>query len=377
MDTQERTIDNIRKAQASQGVQLRITLPSAVKPKLLLLGCVDARLNPRDDIGIPDGDAVIHRTIAAVVPEYNPKDETSVEFNKVITETIANGIKDVAVMGHTYCGGLDGCLKDNHMTLPYVREHIKPIMAVREQAHGIEDKEQRHVTMEDRSVAQIIANIKTYPVVQQAMARGDLNLHGWVIHTGTRRIREMDMAHPAEPFKPMEILETKPANSGVIDLVRFKQGEVVKENRHAPSHKPEMVIFGDMDAEINPANDLSIPYGKAIIYRDAITTGEDLPLGKKATLQFGIEAMHVKDVVVLGHYDSRKPEENMEKAQIQVRRRVERLKKFLSTQPAMQAAQVHGWVYDNAMHPPRIFEMDSQQVFKPMASPECKSPVVR
>jgi len=102
------TIDEIRKLQAGQGIQLSITTPSAVKPHMLLLGCVDARLNPRDDIGIPDGAAIIRRTISAAVPPYDPADPSSQQFEKVLSETFAKDIKDIAEIGHTYCGGLYG-----------------------------------------------------------------------------------------------------------------------------------------------------------------------------------------------------------------------------------------------------------------------------
>ncbi|MDX2112326.1 MAG: carbonic anhydrase [Alphaproteobacteria bacterium] len=362
-------IDRIRMRQAITGVQLRVTIPSQVKPSLLLVGCVDARLNPRDDIGIPDGAALIHRTIAATIPAYDPADSSSREFNDVLTGALAGGIRHIAVMGHTHCGGLEACLCGEHEKLRHVKDHLTPLEPVRAVAQGARE-------MEDKSVAQIIANIRTYPVVQRAQEQGAVDLHGWVVHTGNKRIRQMDLSRPERAFAPMPPLASLPEKASVIDRIAHQQAAYAEKPAREPQrHEPELIILSDMDAEVNPANDLSIPYGKAIIYRDVITPGDDLPLGKKAAIQFAVEAKGVRDVVVLGHYDSRREGDDYEHACTQVLRRMERLKQFdfLKGPSERGVVKIHGWVFDNAMHPPAILEASQKGDFVPMALPSTKS----
>jgi carbonic anhydrase len=357
-------IDRIRQRHSQTGVQLRVTIPSQVKPSLLLVGCVDARLNPRDDIGIPDGAALIHRTIAASIPAYDPNDSSSREFNEVLTGALKAGIRDIAVMGHTHCGGLEACLCGEHEKLRYVKDHLAPLEPIRSIARNAQE-------MEDRSVAQIIANIKTYPVVQDAEQQGLINLHGWVVHTGSKRIRQMDLRHADHAFEPMPTLASLPEKASVIDRIAHQQAAYAEKPAREPQrHEPELIILSDMDAEVNPANDLSIPYGKAIISRDVITPGDDLPLGKKAAVQFAVEAKGVRDVVVLGHYDSRRQGDDYEKASAQVMRRMERLRQFdfLKGPSERGVVKIHGWVFDNAMHPPAIFEANQKGGFAPMAA---------
>src|SRR5688572_27675034 len=58
-------IDRIKAKQSNQPV-LDLN-PPRHRPEMLYIGCIDARLDPIDDIGIPKGKALIYRNVAALV----------------------------------------------------------------------------------------------------------------------------------------------------------------------------------------------------------------------------------------------------------------------------------------------------------------------
>ena len=169
----------------------------AHEPEMLLIGCVDARLNPKIDMGIPDGKALIHRNIAALVrskPDEGDIAGTSVLASLEFAINVMH-VKHIVVMGHTDCGGIRACLEDNHThDTQGIRKYLTPLAEVREDviAHGGDMAAQARA-MEKAAVRQSVKNLLEYEVVQEALADGRINIHGWVINTGTKRIMQMDL----------------------------------------------------------------------------------------------------------------------------------------------------------------------------------------
>jgi carbonic anhydrase len=188
-------IDLIRAQQI--GLSKEEVRPPEHKPQMLLIGCVDARLNPKIDMGIPDGTALIHRNIAALVRSKPAPDDiagtsvaASLEFAINVME-----VKHIVVMGHTDCGGILACLEDNHThDTQSIRKYLTPLQSVRDDVvvHGGDMKAQARA-MEQAAVRQSVHNLLEYEVVQDALKDGRMDIHGWVINTATKRIMEMDL----------------------------------------------------------------------------------------------------------------------------------------------------------------------------------------
>ena len=196
-------IDIIRAQQA--GIPAGHVPPPNHEPEMLLIGCIDARLNIKSDIGIPDGKALIHRNIAALVrgkPSPDDKEGSSVAASVQFAINIMR-VKHIVVMGHTDCGGIRACLDGNHThDTDHIRHYLAGLDPTREAviAQGGNTQAQARA-MEEAAVRQSVANLHTYDVVEQALADGRVDLHGWVIDTGTRRICEMDLQ--TGRFQPM------------------------------------------------------------------------------------------------------------------------------------------------------------------------------
>lgn len=206
-------IEFIRQQQA-QTEFVENMLPPVHMPDMLLIGCIDARLNPKTDIGIPNGSTLIHRNIAALVrskPAPSDDEGSSVAASLEFAINVMH-VKHIVVMGHTDCGGIRACLEDNHThDTQNIRRYLMPLAAARAEvvAQGGNIAAQARA-MEEAAVRQSVANLMGYDVVIQALKDGKVDIHGWVINTGNKRIREMDMA--TGTFSPMSSAG-KPRNS--------------------------------------------------------------------------------------------------------------------------------------------------------------------
>jgi carbonic anhydrase len=161
---------------------------------MLFIGCIDARLNISNDIGIPYGKALIYRNIAALVSGTRGEDDPEHVGEAAALEFAVNvmGVKDIVVMGHTDCGGINACLH-GAPGMHHVMQYLAPLQDARSEvtAQG-GDMTALARKMEQAAVRQSVANLMTYDAVARAVAAGQLVLHGWVINTATKRISEMD-----------------------------------------------------------------------------------------------------------------------------------------------------------------------------------------
>jgi carbonic anhydrase len=329
------------------------------EPDTLLIGCIDARLDPQKDIGIPVGNALIHRTIAAIVPERK-SDNLSETQDLIKTLEYAVGtkkVKHIVIMGHTSCGGLEECMSESHRSaLPEVHRHLATIKPERDDIknhHGGIDE------IEEASVRKSLNNLLTYPGIQEKINAGELTVDGWVIDTHTHTIREYDAT--TEQFRNMG---HTPQNEELNDTLSHVRGFKRQAPTHEDSsiHQPNILVFADLDARINPANNLRIPYGKALIYRDFIDPDSTHSAGKEAALEFALKAKGVKDIIVMGHTsDDAHP---MLDPQQLIRDRIAKLQTY-KTLENFKGVTIHGWLIDAKTHLVSGLNMDTG-IFHPL-----------
>lgn len=208
-------MDDIRQRQASAGLPENY-VPPKHQPEILYIGCVDARLDPIDDIGIGKGKALIFRNVGAIVLQATPEDESgklavteghvpqNVSIGAVLEFFLnhialgPSGLKHIVVSGHTDCNGLKACLhskaKPEDQYLPFYLENLSFVRdRIQKQAAALKWSEVETVqALEKESVRQSIVNLLSYPVVKHAVEAGTLELHGWIIDTATQRLSEMN-----------------------------------------------------------------------------------------------------------------------------------------------------------------------------------------
>lgn len=204
-------IDRIKAKQCTQPV-LDLN-PPRHRPEMLYIGCIDARLDPVADIGIPQGKALIYRNVAALVrpaqgqgggldgaaaiasgeiPE-SVSIGAALEFFLEHIEVPPSGVKHIVVSGHTDCGGIRACVRG--VAGDYLPRYLTALKDVRERVladKALVTDDQKCDALEEAAVRQSIDNLKSYETVKKALAAGKVELHGWVINTATQQILGMD-----------------------------------------------------------------------------------------------------------------------------------------------------------------------------------------
>ena len=161
------------------------TIAEGQKPKLMIIGCSDSRVDPAQIFDVDPGEIFVVRNVAALVPPFETTPgqhgvSAAVEFAVQMLQ-----VKQILVMGHGRCGGCQAALTRDFMgTDPgdggFVAGWIKLLDDAREpvaQKHGTKGRE-AELAMEFAAIRQSLANLRTFPWVAEKERTGTLKLRG-------------------------------------------------------------------------------------------------------------------------------------------------------------------------------------------------------
>lgn len=156
-------------------------------PQTLVVSCIDSRVDPQTVFGAVPGELSVVRNVAGLVPPYEP--DLRYHGTSAALEYCVRVLKvaHIVVLGHAQCGGIkvmvEGAPKE-------ARDFVEPWMAMAEpvlkkmpQDMGAED---RLAQCEMEVVRLSLANLRSFPWIEEAVQEGRLSLHGcrFDIHTG-------------------------------------------------------------------------------------------------------------------------------------------------------------------------------------------------
>jgi carbonic anhydrase len=154
-------------------------------PKVMVVACCDSRVDPAIVTDCDPGDLFVVRNVANLVPPYEEGGGYHGTSAALEFAVRCLSVEHVIVMGHARCGGIRALLGE-------IRFHgragqfITPWMSIADEArrevtatHASEDVERRAAACEQAAVRISLRNLRTFPFVQEAVAAGRLQLHGW------------------------------------------------------------------------------------------------------------------------------------------------------------------------------------------------------
>lgn len=155
------------------------------RPRAMIISCCDSRVNVLSLFEADQGEFFIHRNIANLVPPYEPSEHyhgTSAAIEYAVT---ALKVTQLIVVGHSLCGGVQGCLD---MCKGHAPELEKPTSFVGrwmdilkpkyDEVKDIEDQDRQARAFEKLAVQTSIENLFTFPFVEERYSAGKLSLHG-------------------------------------------------------------------------------------------------------------------------------------------------------------------------------------------------------
>ncbi|MDP7151528.1 MAG: carbonic anhydrase [Paracoccaceae bacterium] len=154
-------------------------------PAAMVIACCDSRVHVTSLFGVDQGDFFLHRNIANLVPPYEPDGGahgTSAAIEFAVTEL---KVRRLIVMGHSKCGGVQGCLDMCAGHAPQLEEQSSFVGrwmdALRPGYERVKDMEpgaDQSLALEKVGVQVSLENLMTFPFVAERVHSGDLDLHG-------------------------------------------------------------------------------------------------------------------------------------------------------------------------------------------------------
>jgi carbonic anhydrase len=164
-------------------------LRSQQQPIAMFFTCADSRVIPTLLLQNEPGEIFIERTPGNIVPKYT--DQIAGVTASMEYAAQALRVPVIIVCGHSDCGVMKAVLHPETASgMPALQSWMRNSLPARERLlrdnpGATEEQKLRLVT--EYNVLTQIENLKTHPSVEARLAKGDLEVHGWVydIASGT------------------------------------------------------------------------------------------------------------------------------------------------------------------------------------------------
>jgi carbonic anhydrase len=155
------------------------------RPRAMVISCCDSRVHVTSIFGADQGEFFIHRNIANLVPPYLPDGDHHGTSAAVEYAVVHLKVAHLIVLGHSSCGGVQGCIDMCEGHAPELEEKtsfvgrwmdiLKPRYAA---VSGITEPHARARELEHLAVVTSLDNLMTFPFVKDSVETGELSLHG-------------------------------------------------------------------------------------------------------------------------------------------------------------------------------------------------------
>ena len=165
-------------------------LSNSQSPEVLFITCSDSRIDPNLITQTEPGDLFVIRNAGNIVPPHTAESDgivASIEF-----AVVALDVKHIVVCGHSNCGAMKGALNTSGLTaLPKVKGWLNycsdAVTIVQSRKNKLKSDELNSVTRENVLLQK--RRLEQYPEISKRLAKGDIEIHGWVYEIGDGMIR--------------------------------------------------------------------------------------------------------------------------------------------------------------------------------------------
>ncbi|MDJ0942407.1 MAG: carbonic anhydrase [Kiloniellales bacterium] len=169
-------------------------------PQTMVISCCDSRVDPAQIFSAGPGELFVVRNVANLVPPCGKGGDyhgTSAALEFAVTGL---KVRNIVVLGHASCGGVRACLEganDPDVGGRFIGPWMSILTPARDRVlseHAGASDETRQRALEHAGVRQSIENLHSFPFVAQALAAGELRLHGAYFGIATGELAFLDSA---------------------------------------------------------------------------------------------------------------------------------------------------------------------------------------
>jgi carbonic anhydrase len=156
-------------------------------PKILIVGCADARVDPGILTQTQPGDIFTIRNVAAMVPpaQYPPDNRHHGISSAVEFAVRGLGVQHIVVLGHALCGGI-GALVDGRDSVYASYDYMSTWMAIAQEVRDLavarlagRPRDQVARAVEQGAVLNSVSNLMSFRWIAERVEAGTLALHAW------------------------------------------------------------------------------------------------------------------------------------------------------------------------------------------------------
>jgi len=151
----------------------------------MVIACCDSRVDVNAILGSKVGELFVHRKIANLVPPYIPGKDNHGTAAAVEYAVTTLGVAHIVVLGHSNCGGVEGCYNMCSGSAPNLEQDASFIgrwLDIMRPAYGKVcnhgTRNEQIVALERESIILSLANLFSFPFVKKAVEKRSLSLHG-------------------------------------------------------------------------------------------------------------------------------------------------------------------------------------------------------
>lgn len=179
-----RFVDGFRQFHATWyegGHNLYKELRAGQKPVAVVVACSDSRVDPVQILNARPGELFVIRNVANLVPPHEP-DTHHHGVSSALEYAIRHlRVRHIIVMGHAHCGGFANLLGGGHEQDVFLNVWLDQAQLAKREAERLPPSvgpEARQRACEMNGVRISLRNLRTFPWIEQALAKNRLHLHG-------------------------------------------------------------------------------------------------------------------------------------------------------------------------------------------------------
>lgn len=164
------------------------------QPEVLFVTCADSRVVPDLILQTQPGDLFLCRNAGNVIPRAGEPAggvSATVEYAVRVLQ-----VRHLIVCGHSDCGVIRALMAPNALEgLPRVQDwlqHVEPAWDYLDEVEHNANELTRHTALTHANVLAQLVNLQTHEFIQEAIAEGRLEVHGWYYDILSGRIERYD-----------------------------------------------------------------------------------------------------------------------------------------------------------------------------------------
>jgi len=154
-------------------------------PKILVVACCDARVDPSLILDCAPGDLFVIRNVANLVPPSEGRSDGRHGTSAALDYGVRTlGVEHIIVLGHAHCGGIRALMSgqqtaDADSFINNWMQLAEEARASMERAFAGATSEERERACEQRAILASLDNLMTFSWIRERVEQGSLALHGW------------------------------------------------------------------------------------------------------------------------------------------------------------------------------------------------------